>query len=199
MLCDDDADLSLELLNSTTPSKKRTQGNEETTVHMPRRARRHALGPHCSDIVSEFAQSLDLPAITDMGIIIKPLASSSNTGKLFEHLERQADRFIESNGGQRMAVMKFGICAGVNLEQRWRSYLQVNFRSMLVLHVSENLTLIECCEAFTIRLYGDLPGCRNIVKGGESMRQRNGAARFGPPYVIYCVASRADIGAAIGS
>ena len=149
--------------------------------------------------MSDFAETLNIPALASLGIQIKPLASSSVTGDLFEHLEHRADNFIAAHGGPSVAVVKFGIHAGVNLEQRMRGYLRVNLNSVLVLHVGENLTLIECCEAFVIRMYSSLAGCRHSLRGGESMPQRNGAARFGPPYVVYCVASRADVNVAIGS
>ena len=94
-------------------------------------------------------------------------------------------------GGLPLCVYKIGITSDLN--QRWQSYRDQKFRRMVCLHASNNLSVVEHLEAALIQVFSrDKEGSlRNINKGGEGMRVKGGAARFPPPYFVYCVGANA--------
>lgn len=190
---DDASDVPLKVFKTTSPESAQGYGAVRCNGQC-------VFGRECSEAAREYATTLNLEAFRQLNIIIKPLATSRLAGKILQHVERRIEKFIEDHGGPEMAVFKLGICAGENVLKRMMSYRKANFRAMLILHVDEDVTFVECLEAMVIRLFGHLKGCRNVQLGGESMREADSRRpRFPPPYVAYMVASRADINAFIGA
>jgi hypothetical protein len=120
-----------------------------------------------------------------------------SSGAVFGHAENACHRFIQSRGGPELAVFKVGITS--NPTQRWTSYVEQNFQYMMVMLSSDDLSLVEALEAHLVRLFKALPGCRNDLPGGESMRCKDRTPRFSGPYHCYIVGSPANLNCRIGS
>ena len=119
------------------------------------------------------------------------LPPSTKSGKLLDHCIQKVMELRSQLGGLPLCVYKIGITS--DLCQRWQSYRDQNFRRMVCLHASNNLSVVEHLEAALIQVFSrDKEGSlRNINKGGEGMRLKGGAARFPPPYFVYCVGANA--------
>ena len=100
------------------------------------------------------------------------------------------------NGGEDMCVFKIGITA--NVVTRMDDYRAENFTFLAAIHCDEDLTAVESMEIHCVRLFHHLSSCRNINGGGESMRTKEKQPRHPGPYILYCVAARADSRARIG-
>ena len=73
-----------------------------------------------------------------------------------------------------------------------------NFGNFVAVHLDDELRIIECMEIYAIRVFQDLKGCRNVNKGGESMRTKEKIPRSPAPYMLYAVSERADCAVPIG-
>ena len=97
-------------------------------------------------------------------------------------------------GGPALCVFKIGLTA--NPIKRREAYRKQNFKQFVIIHeVSrhELLGMLEMLEAALIAQFHDCQRCcRNKQLGGESMRDKNFAARFEPPYYAYCAATNAS-------
>ena len=65
---------------------------------------------------------------------------------------------------------------------------------MLCVHVSNNVSVVEHLEAALIMMFSqDTEGSlRNVNRGGEGMRLKDGNTRFPPPYYVYVVGADAS-------
>ena len=111
-------------------------------------------------------------------------------GKVLQHCKCKIELFRQSLGGA-VCVFKIGYCS--NPSQRFVSYREANFVSMLLLHVTPCRGTVQMLEAALIDSYRDVAGCRNEKPGGE-----------GPGHVqvshfyVYVVGARADLPCPIG-
>lgn len=123
----------------------------------------------------------------------------AHSGRVFDHCVSAVHKIRRQTGGFRLCVYKLGITS--SLSGRWPSYKESGFTSMTCLHTSMNLSSIEMLEAGLIAVFSMEPNgsLRNINKGGEGMRRKDGTPRFPPPYFMYVVAARADQRRLIGS
>ena len=64
---------------------------------------------------------------------------------------------------------------------------------MCCIHASNSLAQIEMMEAALIDFYIETAPkpCRNVLKGGEGMRTKQGTPKRPPPYFLYVVAANA--------
>ena len=144
-----------------------------------------------SELIATWKQSLK------PGIDFDILSPAAQAGKILDHCVRKVMRFRGSLGGLALCVYKIGITSDLN--RRWPSYQEQNFRRMLCLHASNNLSVVEHLEASLILHFSSHTegALRNVNKGGEGMRLKGGAPRFPPPYFLYCVGADASQGAMI--
>ena len=125
-------------------------------------------------------------------ISVAVLPPSTQSGKLLDHAVQRIMSFRRGLGGLQLCVYKIGITSDLN--RRWLAYKGQNFRRMLCVHATNNLSTVEFMEAALILAFGqDKAGSlRNVNKGGEGMRHKDGSARFPPPYFVYCVGADAS-------
>ena len=128
----------------------------------------------------------------ESGISFDVLPPATRSGKLLGHCVQKIMQLRRNLGGLPLCVYKIGITSDPN--QRWRSYREQRFTSMLCVHATNNLSVVEHLEAaliltFSVDTQGSL---RNINTGGEGMRLKGGEARFAPPYFVYCVGADAS-------
>ena len=90
-----------------------------------------------------------------------------------------------------MAIYKIGITH--DCESRFQLYQKNGFSKMLVMCSSDELGFIEMLEAALISHHKERLQCRNVLPGGEGMRDKSLGAKFEAPYYCYCVAARADL------
>lgn len=106
--------------------------------------------------------------------------------------QEQIQHLRDRHGGNQLAVFKIGITQC--LEFRVQYYYEASYSEMCCIHASNSLAQIETLEACLIDFYLDTsPGpCRNVAKGGEGMRTKDGFPRNQPPYFLYAVAADAS-------
>ena len=80
------------------------------------------------------------------------------------------------------------------LEVRAEYYYEANYSEMWCIHASNSLAQIETLEACLIDYFLETEPnpCRNIARGGEGMRTKQGFPRSQPPYFLYVVAANAS-------
>ena len=113
-------------------------------------------------------------------------------GKVLAHCQAGIDRLRYATGGMQLAVYKIGITHDASA--RFELYKQHGWSKMLVLFQTTELAQVEMLEAALISHHAHMKPCRNILKGGEGMRDKMFNAKFDGPYVCYCVSARADQG-----
>ena len=139
-----------------------------------------------SELVDTWSQSLTSE------IRVSLLPPWTHSGKLLDHCVHNIQMFRKGLGGLPLCVYKIGITSDLN--QRWLSYRDQNFKRMLCVHATNNLSTVEHMEAALILIFKqEMEGAiRNVNKGGEGMRLKDGTARFQPPYFVYCVGADAS-------
>lgn len=100
------------------------------------------------------------------------------------HCQRQIDDVRVAYGGDT-SIFKIGVTA--TPVTRFDFYLDDNFDSMTLLHISESYHLIYMLEAALIQSYNHISGCRNVNLGGDGPMHMSP-----PPYYAYVVAARGD-------
>ena len=113
-------------------------------------------------------------------------------GKVLAHCQAGIDRLRYATGGMQLAVYRIGITH--DAYARFELYKQHGWSKMLVLFQTTELAQVEMLEAALISHHAHMKLCRNILKGGEGMRDKMFNAKFDGPYVCYCVLARADQG-----
>jgi len=108
-----------------------------------------------------------------------------NCANILQHCKRQVDVVIAAHGDD-VCVFKIGVTA--DLVYRFEHYMDENFDSMTLVHISESYHLIYMLEAALIQWYNCMSGCRNINLGGDGPMH----LRRPPPYYAYVVAARGD-------
>lgn len=106
-------------------------------------------------------------------------------------MQEAVDSIRLKHGGHQLAIFKIGITQC--LENRVLSYYEANFSEMRCIHASNSLAQIEALEACLIDFYVENASktCRNVLKGGEGMRTKQGIPKKPPPYFLYVVAANA--------
>lgn len=153
-----------------------------------------------SAVLSDKEHEQRLEKLKDAGIQLhlpRKLPVSGLAGRLFEHGENSCLSFIDRLGGRDLAVFKIGISA--NIVQRWSSYQLQNFDFMAVIACLWDPSMIEALEAHLIRLFMDYRGCRNVLRGGESLRTSSGQPRFEGPFYTYITGTPANVRYPIGA
>ena len=125
------------------------------------------------------------------GIQYDLIPEQTFTGKVLAHCLACIRKLREATGGECLAIYKIGITH--NCEDRFQLYQANGWTKMLVLFESRDLGLIEMLEGALISHHIGRVQCRNILPGGEGMRDRLFNAKFQPPFYCYCTAARADL------
>ena len=112
--------------------------------------------------------------------------------RVLEHLDNEMRKFRKSIG-ETVCIFKIGISA-IPLK-RWELYQSRNYKFFTIIYCNSNLGVIEMCEAYLIKCYGCIVGCRNVAKGGEGACE---SRSYPPPYFLYLAGARAD-GKPVGS
>ena len=117
----------------------------------------------------------------------------SQAGKVLAHCQNciQKLRFATGQGSLKIVIYKVGITH--DCSTRFELYKSHNWTRMLVMARSEDLGFIEMLEAALISHHNHRVQCRNVLMGGEGMRDQEHNPKFGPPFYCYCVAARADL------
>ena len=124
------------------------------------------------------------------GYLDTAAARNPPAGKVLQHCKRKVESFRQSLGGA-VCVFKIGYCS--NPPERFQSYKEANFCSMMLLHVTPCRSVAQMLEAALIDSHWHISGCRNEQPGGE-----------GPAHVqashfyVYVVGARADLPFPIG-
>ena len=111
-------------------------------------------------------------------------------GKILQHCKNKVDAFRRRIGAN-VCVFKIGFTS--NPIFRFRKYQELNYSSMMLLHVTTCKGTAEMLEAALIDQHHSLVGCRNIQLGGEGP----GHIRA-EHYYVYIVGARADLPLPIG-
>ena len=90
----------------------------------------------------------------------------------------------------QLVIYKIGITH--DCVSRFGLYQEKGWDLMAILYKSEELGLIEMLEAALISHHGHARQCRNVLKGGEGLRDKTCNPKFKPPYFCYSVFARAD-------
>ena len=114
-------------------------------------------------------------------------------GKVLAHCQNciQRLRFAVGEGSLKIVIYKIGITH--DCTARFELYKAHNWTRMVVMASSEDLGLIEMLEAALISHHNRGVQCRNVLLGGEGMRDKDFSPKFRPPFYCYCVAARADL------
>ena len=137
----------------------------------------------------------------DAILIVRLKKENPLAGEILAHCLGAIESLRSKFGGHDLCVFKIGLVGQwANLAQRWESYTENNYVRMYVPYSTWILEVAELLEASCIEHYKNVGNsCRNIKLGGDSMRQSDGQARFGGPYILYCVGAPADQRRRIGS
>ena len=111
-------------------------------------------------------------------------------GKVLQHCVSVIKKLRMQSGGLELVIFKIGItheCSG-----RFQLYKEKGWDCMVVMQQSDELGAIEMLEAALISQHCHEKQCRNILRGGEGMRDNQFHPKFDPPYFCYCVSARAD-------
>ena len=90
----------------------------------------------------------------------------------------------------QLVLFKIGITHAY--AARFELYKDKGWDRMVTIHKSNDLGQIEMLEAALISHHCKEQQCRNVLKGGEGMRDKSSNPKFAPPYFCYCVLARAD-------
>ena len=118
-------------------------------------------------------------------------AGPQQAGKVLAHCQACVRALQAKTGGESLAIYKIGITH--NCESRFELYQSNGFSTMIVMCSSNELGFIEMLEAALISHHKERLQCRNVLPGGEGMRDKCLNAKFEAPYYCYCVAARADL------
>ena len=134
--------------------------------------------------------SCDDAALTFLSYDLAP--NHSQAGKVLAHCKNciQKLRYATGDGALKIVIYKVGITH--DCDARFEVYKSQNWSNMLVMASSEDLGFIEMLEAALISHHSHRVQCRNVLMGGEGMRDRDFNPKFQPPFFCYCVTARAD-------
>ena len=118
--------------------------------------------------------------------------SFSQAGKVLAHCQSAIQKLRLATGGTELAVYKIGITH--EFRARFELYQKNGWTKMLIMHQTNELGEVEMLEAALILHERVNKQCRNVLKGGEGMRDKDFHPKFDPPYYCYCVSARADQG-----
>lgn len=150
------------------------------------------------------AQSHEPPDLGTAALSISPLqqniaegsiswalpSSRLLAGKVLQHCQAVIKRFRLESGGFELVIYKIGITH--ECSTRFELYQAKGWDQMVVMYQSDELGAVEMLEAALISHHSQLQQCRNVLQGGEGMRDKMFQAKFNPPYFCYCVLARAD-------
>ena len=111
-------------------------------------------------------------------------------GKVLQHCEAVIKKLRMQTGGLELVIFKIGITH--ECSRRFKLYKEKGWDRMVVMYQSDELGAIEMLEAALISRHCHLKQCRNVLRGGEGMRDNMFQPKFEPPYFCYCVSARAD-------
>ena len=111
-------------------------------------------------------------------------------GKVLQHCESVIKKLRMQTGGLQLVIFKIGITH--ECSRRFELYKENGWDRMVVMHQSDELGAMEMLEAALISQHCHEKQCRNILRGGEGMRDKMFQPKFDPPYFCYCVSARAD-------
>ena len=111
-------------------------------------------------------------------------------GTVLQHCKLRVVRF-RTQIGQNVCVFKIGYTS--NPLVRFRSYMELNYSSMSLLHVTMCKGSAEMLEAALIDLYKGTTGCRNEKAGGDGPVHLQADV-----FYVYIVGARADQAKRIG-
>ena len=109
---------------------------------------------------------------------------------LLHHCETVIKKLRMQTGGLQLVIFKIGITH--ECSRRFQLYKEKGWDRMVVMYQSDELGAIEMLEAALISQHCHLKQCRNVLRGGEGMRDNMFQPKFEPPYFCYCVSARAD-------
>ena len=125
------------------------------------------------------------------GIHYSLLRGNAHAGIVLAHCMACIQQVRYATGGESLAIYKIGISH--NCENRFELYKSNGWSKMVVMFESSDLGLVEMLEAALISHHRENTACRNILKGGEGLRDGRFNPKFDPPYFCYCTAARADV------
>ena len=125
------------------------------------------------------------------GIQYSLLPGTAQSGRVLAHCMDCIQKLREATGGQSLAIYKIGITH--NCQRRFELYKVNGWGKMLVMFETADLGLLEMLEAALISHHRSNVQCRNVLKGGEGMRDVLGKPKFQAPFYCYCTAARADL------
>ena len=146
--------------------------------------------PSQEPVAQRLAKRQSRPELAS-GIMFNLVPHGSQAGKVILHCQNAIQKLRMDNGGESLAIYKIGITH--DYSDRFELYEANGWTTMLIMIESSDLGFIEMLEAALISHHRGRQQCRNIVLGGEGMRDRNGNPKFAPPYYCYCTAARADL------
>ena len=155
---------------SDTESEDDPVGQQQAPVRMIRSEPRHDKVPH--------------------GIIFNLIPEGSQAGKVLAHCQEAIHKLRMGTGGESLAIYKVGITH--DYEDRFELYRKNGWTKMLIMFQSSDLDFVEMLEAALISHHVHLRQCRNILRGGEGMRDSMFNPKFDAPFYCYCTAARAD-------
>ena len=128
--------------------------------------------------------------VAEAGIRYQLLRETSQAGKVLAHCRDCIKKLQTAVGGDMLTIYKIGITH--DCEARFQLYHANGWSHMLVMFASDDLGCIEMLEAALISHHRDHVQCRNVLPGGEGMRDACFNPKFASPYYCYCAAARAD-------
>ena len=126
----------------------------------------------------------------DGSICYKLPTTSLLAGRVLHHCETVIQKLRMQTGGLQLVIFKIGITH--ECSRRFQLYKEKGWDRMVVMYQSDELGAIEMLEAALISQHCHLKQCRNVLRGGEGMRDNMFQPKFEPPYFCYCVSARAD-------
>lgn len=141
-------------------------------------------------VVQRLTKQPNLPKLAT-GITFDLAPHGSLAGKVLAHCQNAIQKLRLRTGGEFLAIYKIGITH--HYIDRFELYERNGWTEMLIMLESSDLGFVEMLEAALISHHKGLQQCRNVVLGGEGMRDKMGNPKFVPPYYCYCTAARADL------
>lgn len=111
-------------------------------------------------------------------------------GRVLQHCSAVIRKLRIQAGGFELVIFKIGITH--ECSRRFQFYREKGWDNMVVMYRSDELGAVEMLEAALISQHCHLKQCRNVLRGGEGMRDNVFQPKFDPPYFCYCVSARAD-------
>ena len=124
------------------------------------------------------------------GITFSLIPEGSQAGKVLAHCLGAIHKLRMGTSGESLAIYKIGITH--DYEDRFQLYRKKGWTKMLIMFQSSDLGFVEMLEAALISHHVLVQQCRNILRGGEGMRDKCFNPKFDAPFYCYCTAARAD-------